>query len=639
MSDGEAMVNISLPDGTRRTIPRGSRAGDVLREWAADRAAAFVAAAFEGAPIDLDAPLLSDGALRALTFDDRAGRDIVQHSTAHLVAKAVVEVVPEALPTAGPPTDEGFYYDFDMRPLVPEDLDRVRAAMDRAIAAEERFERVEVSREEAERLCAANPHKLGYLKDVPPEEKVSFYRTGTFVDLCRGPHVPTTRWLRGAHLLGYSAITVEATSGGARQRIRGIGFPTREELAAYLKLRQEAEARDHRLLGQKLELFHFVDEAPGFPIWLPNGMIVVRELERFVTEHLHEAGYSEIRTPLLFAQSVFETSGHWELFRENMFTTTIDDRTFGWKPMNCPGAMLVFGSRARSYRELPLRLAEFAPLHRYEASGTLHGLTRVREFVQDDAHLFVTEEQIEAEVRTLLDWVARAFSTLRLAWSYDLSTRPAKFLGDPADWDRAEATLTAVLTSSGIPFKVSPGEGAFYGPKIDIHVRDSLGRPWQTGTIQLDYQIPRRFGLQYQGADGALHTPVVIHRTILGSWERFFGVVLEHTNGRLPPWLAPIQARVLPVAERHRAAADGIAQELRAAHVRAEATGSQESLAKRVREAEVERIPYVAVVGDAEVESGGVALRVRGTKGTVNLSRGEFIGRVGERVRSRAFDP
>ncbi len=639
MNDAEATVNVTLPDGSRRAVVRGSRAGDVLRAWAPDRADTFLAAALDGAPIDLDGPIRAEGTLNPLTFDDRAGRDILQHSSAHLVAKAVTEVIPGALPTAGPPSDEGFYYDFDMRPLVPEDLDRIREAMDRAIAADERFERFEAPREEAERLCASNPHKLGYVREVPSGEAVSFYRTGGFVDLCRGPHVPSTRWLRGAHILGYSAITVEAGEAGSRQRIRGIGFPTREALAEYLKLRKEAESRDHRLLGQKLELFHFVEEAPGFPIWLPNGMIVVRELERFVTEHLHEAGYAEIRTPLLFAQSVFETSGHWELFRENMFTTTIEDRTFGWKPMNCPGAMLVFRSRARSYRELPLRLAEFAPLHRYEASGTLHGLTRVREFVQDDAHLFVSDDQIEGEIRTLLDWVARAFSTLHLAWSYDLSTRPAKFLGEPADWDRAEATLKAVLESSGIPFKVSPGEGAFYGPKIDIHIRDSLGRPWQTGTIQLDYQIPRRFGLQYQGADGLLHTPVVIHRTILGTWERFFGVVLEHTNGRLPPWLAPVQVRVLPVAERHQAAADGLAKELRAARLRAEATGSQDSLSKRVRESEIERVPYVAVIGDTEVETGGVALRVRGTKGTVTLSRGEFIGRVGERVRSRAFDP
>ncbi|MCI4328951.1 MAG: threonine--tRNA ligase, partial [Thermoplasmata archaeon] len=371
-----------------------------------------------------------------------------------------------------------------------------------------------------------------------------------------------------------------------------------------------------------------------------NGMVVVRELEKYVTEHLHRAGYSEIRTPLLFAQSIYETSGHWDHYRENMFQTVVENRTFGWKPMNCPGAMLVFRSRARSYRELPLRLAEFAPLHRFEASGTLHGLTRVREFVQDDAHIFVTEEQIEGEIRTLLAWVERAFRTFRLEWSYELSTRPKTgFLGDPATWDRAEATLERMLKESGVSYTISAGEGAFYGPKIDIHVRDSLGRPWQTGTIQLDYQMPLRFNLEFQGPDGVLHPPVVVHRVILGSWERFFGVFLEHCAGRLPPWLSPVQVRVLPVGERHQAAAESLSSRLLAAGFRAESSGSQETLGKRVREAEVERIPYIAVVGDSEAEGGTVSVRVRGTKGQVTVSEAEFTQRVRTAIQDRAFDP
>ncbi|HXQ48637.1 MAG TPA: threonine--tRNA ligase, partial [Thermoplasmata archaeon] len=403
-------------------------------------------------------------------------------------------------------------------------------------------------------------------------------------------------------------------------------------------LRKEAEARDHRVAGQRMELFMFLDEAPGFPFWLPKGMIVVRELERFVTEHLAEAGYSEIRTPLLFTQGVYETSGHWEHYRENMFLSIAEERTFGWKPMNCPGSMLIFRSRSRSYRELPLRLAEFAPLHRFEASGTLHGMTRVREFVQDDAHLFVTEEQVEHEIEVLLKWIDRAFTTFRLEWSYELSTRPTSFLGDPALWDRAEATLEKVLKSSGVQYKISPGEGAFYGPKIDIHIRDSLGRPWQTGTIQLDYQTPLRFGLEYQGADGALHPPVVIHRTILGSWERFFGVFLEHCAGRLPPWICPVQVRVLPVTDRHQAAADELVVELKRAGLRAESSGSQETLSKRVREAEIERIPYVLVVGDAEAASGTVAVRTRGVKGQRTLPKAEFVAQTVEKVRTRAYE-
>ncbi len=637
MSDS---ISLTFPDGRSMQFPTGTPAEDALRAWEPGRGAEWFAALLDGRPIDLKRPLDVSGQLAPLSFEDRAGREVLQHSAAHLVAKAVVEVIPEALPTVGPPTEEGFYYDFDVRPLAPDDLDRIRTAMRRSVGAREAFVRHEVSREEAERLFARNPYKLRYIRDIPPGETVSYYETGTWSDLCRGPHVPDTGWLAGVHLLGFSAITPEGREGTAPlQRIRGVGFPTEAALKEYLRLRAEAEARDHRALGQKLELFTFFDESPGFPALLPNGVIVLRELERFVREHLAEAGYAEVRTPLLWAQSVYETSGHWAHYQENMFLTVVDDRTFGWKPMNCPGSMLIFRARARSYRELPLRYAEFAPLHRKEASGTLHGLTRVREFVQDDAHLFVTEEQIEPEIRHLLDWIARAFSTFRLRWSYELSTRPADFLGEREVWDRAEATLERILKASGIDYRISPGEGAFYGPKIDIHIRDSLGRPWQTGTIQLDYQMPQRFGLQYQGPDGQLHTPVVVHRVILGSFERFLGVLLEHTGGRLPPWLAPIQARVLPVTETHMPAARGLLDELRQDGLRVQLTGTEESLSKRVRLAEVERVPYLLVLGDKEVAGETVALRTRGSREAVVLTRPELRARLAERIRMRAFEP
>jgi threonyl-tRNA synthetase len=633
-------VTATLPDGSRRPIPSGATVGDVLRGWNPQGAAQYLAATWDGRPVDLAYVPDREGALAPLTFQDRAGRDVVQHSAAHLVAKALVEAIPGALPTAGPPTEEGFYYDFDVRPLTPDDLEKVRATMAHDIASSLPFERLEVPRDEATRMASGNRHKMGYIADIPESEAVSFYRTGAFVDLCKGPHVPSTKWLAGVHILGFSAIRAGGVRDGEPlQRVRGVGFPTRAELEAYLKLRAEAEARDHRTLGQKLELFSFTDDAPGFPFWHPNGMVVVRELERFVTEHFADDGYREIRTPLMFAKSVFETSGHWEHYRENMFLTEADGREFGWKPMNCPGAMLIFRSRARSYRELPLRLAEFAPLHRFEPSGTLHGLTRVREFVQDDAHLFVTEEQIEEELVRLLKWIDRAFTTFRFTWSYELSKRPAQFLGDSAKWDRAEEMLERVLKASGIDYRASPGEGAFYAPKIDIHVRDSLGRPWQTGTIQLDYQMPARFGLEYQGADGHLHTPVVIHRTILGSWERFFGVLLEHTNGRLPPWLSPVQVRVLPLADRHEPAATALADRLHRAGLRAERSGASESVSKRVREAEIERIPYVLVLGDQELSAGTVALRIRGEKGQRSVSEADAEKRMVEAVRSRAFDP
>jgi threonyl-tRNA synthetase len=636
----EGDVTLTLPDGSRRTVPRGTTAGAVLASWAPDRSSKFLAALLDGRPVDLATPLTRDASLAPLSFADRAGRDILQHSAAHLVAKGLTEAIPEAKPTHGPPTDEGFFYDFEVRPLTPADIDRTREGMARSIAARDRFVRREVTREEAERLFASNPHKLRYIAETPAGEPVSVYETGAFVDLCRGPHVPDAHWLEGVHILGFSGLERDAAASGAPlQRVRGVGFPTRAELESYLKMRTEAEARDHRLIGAHQELFLFLDEIPGFPFWLPKGMVMVRELERYTNEHLRAAGYQEVRTPMIFPQSVYETSGHWDHYRENMFLTNVEERTYGWKPMNCPGSMLIFGSRARSYRELPLRLAEFAPLHRLEASGTLHGLTRVRELVQDDAHLFVTEEQAEGEIRGLLEWIREANTTFRLAWSYELSTRPAVFMGESATWDRAEGILEKSLKESGVEYRVSPGEGGFYAPKIDVHIRDSLGRPWQTGTIQLDYQMPRRFGLQYQGPDGQLHTPVVIHRTILGTWERFLGVFIEHCGGRFPPWLAPVQVRILPVTDRHAAPASGLADELRAQGLRAEVATPEESISKRVRTAEVVRIPYVLVLGDKELADASVTVRTRGSKETRTLGRAEFAAYALERVRRREFDP
>jgi threonyl-tRNA synthetase len=632
-------IRITLSGGKAVVAPSGATAGELLAHELPDPQM-FLAALVDGTPVDLATPLDHDASLAPITFTDRAGRDILEHSSAHLVAKALLRVIPEALPTHGPPTEDGFFYDFEVRPLVPADLDGVRREMARSIEAKEPFLRREVTRTQAEELFARNPHKLRYIAETPAGDPITVYETGDFVDLCRGPHVPNTAWLAGIHILGFSGLEPEAgSSGPGLQRIRGIGFPTKSDLESYLKLRAEAEARDHRTIGARQELFLFQEEIPGFPFWLPKGMVLVRELETFVREHLRTAGYSEVRTPLLFPQSVYETSGHWEMYREDMFLSDIEGRTFGWKPMNCPGSMLIFRSRARSYRELPLRLAEFAPLHRREASGTLHGLTRVRELVQDDAHVFVTEEQIDAELATLLDWIREACTAFRLEWSYELSTRPAKFLGEVADWEKAEATLERALKASGVSYRIAAGEGGFYAPKIDIHIRDSLGRPWQTGTIQLDYQMPRRFGLSFQGPDGQMHTPAVIHRTILGTWERFLGVFIEHCAGKFPPWMAPVQARVLPIADRHAPGARAVADQLLAEGLRAEVAAPEESISKRVRSAELDRIPYVLVLGDKEAEMGQVSVRIRGSKESRTMSRAEFSAHALDRVRRREYDP
>jgi threonyl-tRNA synthetase len=641
MAAGEAReIEIELPDGDRRKVRAGTPAVELLANWRPGEAASYLAARLGGRAIDLGAPLGEPGALAPLTFQDRAGRETLHHSAAHVVAKALMRVVPEAKPTNGPGTEEGFYYDFDVRPLTPEDIERVRAEVRRIVASDEPFRRRILDREAALALFAKNPHKQGYIRDAPPDEPISVYDTGDWTDLCRGPHVPSTRWLGGLEILGFSAVSQGGDPQGLPlQRVRGVAFPTRPELEQYLAQRKEAGARDHRVLGRQLELFDFIEEAPGLPFWLPKGMIVVRELERFVGEYQLAAGYQEIRTPLLYAQSLYETSGHWEHYREDMFLTAIDDRVYCVKPMNCPGAMMVFRSRSRSYRELPLRLSEWAPLHRLEASGTIHGLTRVREFVQDDAHIFLTEEQVEEEVRELFRWIERAFSTFELTWHVELSTRPERALGDVAQWDRAERTLRRVLDESKAAYRVTPGEGAFYGPKIDIHIRDQIGRSWQTGTIQLDYQQPARFGLQYQGADGVLHTPVVVHRTIIGSFERFVGVLLEHCAGRLPPWLAPTQVRILPVADRHLEAARALAEELRRAGLRADASDAQDTLSKRIRASELEKVPYVGVIGDAEVEARTVTLRTHGEKVPKKLARAELAELLLSRIKSRSYRP
>ncbi|HEV2231543.1 MAG TPA: threonine--tRNA ligase [Thermoplasmata archaeon] len=636
----DATVRLDLPDGQSREVTLGTLVGDVLAAWGPSEASRFLAARLDGTLVDLRTPVRAAGRLEPLTFADADGRLILHHSAAHLVAKAVVEAIPGALPTNGPPSEEGFYYDFDMRPIAAEDLPRIEASIARSVKAKEPFERMELPVPDALARVGANRHKTEYVRAADPSSPISFYRTGEFLDLCRGPHVPHSGWLEGTKILGTSTIRVGGPNGEeSRERVRGVAFPTRAELDQFLKLRAEAEARDHRSVGTRLGLFLFDESAPGFPFWLPHGMIVIRELERFVTEHFVADGYQEVRTPLLYDQSVYVTSGHWEHYRENMFLSQVEERTYGIKPMNCPGSMLIFRARSRSYRELPLRLAEFAPLHRREPSGTLHGLTRVREFVQDDAHVFVSEEQIEGELRSLLAWIQRAFSVFRLEWSCEISTRPTHFLGDPSDWDRAEATLRSVVEEAKVPHKISEGEGAFYGPKIDIHVRDSLGRPWQTGTIQLDYQIPRRFGLEYQGADGHRHTPIVIHRTILGTWERFLGVFLEHCGGRLPPWLAPVQVRLLPVSERHESTVRSIHSNLVASGIRAELGGSADTLSKRVREAEMDRIPYVGVVGDAEGAAGTVAVRTRGQKGQRAMTVEALRTLVLERIATRSFDP
>jgi threonyl-tRNA synthetase len=556
----------------------------------------------------------------------------IRHSAAHVMAQAVLEMFPDGKLAIGPPIEDGFYYDFDLpRSLTPEDLQKIEARMTEIIKENYPFIRREVSPEEARELFKHQPYKLELIEDIlsrgtdeygnrlPEGQRpvLSTYRHDGFEDLCRGPHVERTGQIP-ADALKLLTVAGAYWRGDERrpmlQRIYGTAWHTKEELERYLWQRAEAERRDHRRLGRELELFHFDQTAPGMPYWLPKGLKVLNTLLAFWREEHEKRGYQEIAAPLINDKSLWETSGHWEHYRENMFIIPVEEHiTYGVKPMNCPNAMVVYNLKKRSYRDLPLRLSDCDILHRYERSGTLHGLLRVRKFQQDDAHIFVTEEQIEEEYDRILEIANLFYGIFGLKYSLRLGTRPRDFMGDPQTWDKAEAALTRILDKHVGPgnYVIGEGEGAFYGPKLDILMRDALGREWQTGTIQLDFQLPRRFNCTYTDRDGTEKTPVVIHRVIYGSLERFMGILIEHYAGAFPFWLAPVQAVVIPIADRHVPYARQVAEQLAANKLRVEVDDRPERMNAKIRDAQLQKIPYMLVVGDREAASGTAAVRLR----------------------------
>jgi threonyl-tRNA synthetase len=558
---------------------------------------------------------------------DPAPLPTLRHSAAHVMAQAVRQLFPEVRLAIGPAVEDGFYYDFlRPTPFTPEDLARVEARMREIVAENYPFVREEWSREQAIRYFEARDErfKVEILRglDVPT---VSVYRQGEFLDLCRGPHVATTGAIRAFRLLSSSGAYWRGDERNPMlQRIYGTAWLTEEDLDRHLWRLEEAKRRDHRKLGRELDLFEFNEVAPGAPFWLPGGMVLVRELERFAREHLDARGYLEISTPLLVNKRLWEASGHWEHYSENMFTVEVEGETFSLKPMNCPESTFVYRRTLRSYRDLPLRLSEMGRCHRNERSGALTGLVRVRQFTQDDAHIYCRPDQLQDEITALLELVREWYKTFTLAPRFKLSTRPDRSLGTPEQWDRAEAALHQSLRANGLAYDVAPGEGAFYGPKIDVDVEDVLGRPWQIATVQVDLtMLPERFDLQYIDADGRPKRPVVIHRAIFGSYERFIGLLIEHFAGAFPTWLSPVQARVLPVSEKHVEWARTVHRRLREARLRAELDDRNEKLGYRIREAQLQKVPYVMVVGEREARSGTVALRARGGEdlGAVPLER------------------
>jgi threonyl-tRNA synthetase len=642
-----SQVTITLPDGSNRTVPAGTSVRDIAESISPRLAKAALAGVVDGRLVDLTFRLDQDASVRLVTQDHPEALKLYRHSAAHLLAAAVTNLFPNVQCGIGPPTDEGFFYDFVVpRAFVPEDLEAIEQKMRDLASQDLVYERQLWPRDEAKAFFTARgePLKVQLIEEKTEHQReVSCYTIkdkDTFIDFCVGPHLPSTGKLKAFKLLSTSNAYWK---GDARnqpmQRVYGTAFFSDKELKAYLTQIEEAKKRDHRKLGRELGLFTFHQWAPGAAFWLEKGTTLYNTLANYMRDVLFPAGYVEVKTPLVFNKGLWEASGHWSHYRENMFLVeSTDGEPMGMKAMNCPGHMLVFASGVRSYRDLPLRLHEQTPLHRNEASGVLSGLTRVRQFSQDDAHCFVTQEQIGEEVERLLGLVQRVYADFGLPYTAKLSTRPSEFLGEVATWDSAEAQLKAALERAGQDYTLNEGDGAFYGPKIDFDVTDAIGRKWQCATIQLDYQIPQRFGLKYIGADNAEHQPIVIHRAIFGSFERFIAILIEHFAGGFPLWLAPLQVVVLPIADRHLEYASSVRQQLKSAGLRVQLDERQEKIGYKIREAQLQKIPYMLVVGDREVAEATVSVRTRkgGDQGSKPLA--QFIEAVGDEIERRAAD-
>ncbi len=653
MSAVAELLVLTLPDGKTREVAPGTMAREVVASIGPGLLKAAIAVAINGEIQDLMTPIRSGGAFTVLTDKDPRALGVLRHSGAHILATAVRRLRPEAKIGFGPAIDDGFYYDFEVaKPFTPEDLEAFEAEMHKVIAEKFAFVRAEVSQDEAKRVFADDPLKLERLEDfTDPREIISTYTDGPFVDLCRGPHVPDTSYLKHFKLLSAAGAYWRGDEKRQMlQRIYATAFFKKEELEAHLHTMEEAKKRDHRVLGRQLDLFQFFPQAPGAAFWTPRGTAVWNTLEAFVRERQRDH-FLEIKTPLMYTKKLWEQSGHWGKYRENMFlvwdqeaaehgASPEDALAMSLKPMNCPSHHLYYAATKHSYRELPKRYVTFDVLHRNELSGALSGLTRVRQFSQDDCHVYLREDQIADEVKFLTDFILSYYDTFGLTAKLKFATRPEQRIGSDELWDRAEAALKAALESTGRPYELKEGDGAFYGPKIDFDVTDSIGRAWQLGTIQLDYNAPERFDLGYTGEDNASHRPVVIHRAVSGSFERFLAILIEHFAGAFPVWLAPEQVRVLPISDDVTGYAEQVTATLRDAGVRAVCDARSDTLNYRIRDGEVMKVPYMIVCGKREAEAGQVAVRVRGAgRKQEVVSVEEFLARVTGEIRTRALAP
>lgn len=629
-----------MPDGAIRDYDKESVTPlEIAESISHGLAKKALGASVDGEIYDLLRPITKDAEISILTFDDEEGQKIFHHTSAHLLAQAVKNLWPETKIAIGPAIKDGFYHDFDSpHTFVPEDIEKIEQEMKRLVKENADYKRREISRVEAIELFEkkGETYKVELIKDMPEEEVITIYESGDYTDLCAGPHLPKAGMVKAFKVMSLAGAYWKGDEKNKMlQRIYGTSFPKEKELEAYLFRLEEAKRRDHRRLGKELDLYSFVDEAPGFPVFHPKGMVLRNQIETFWRQCHARGGYDEVRTPLIMDRKLWERSGHWEHYKENMYFTEIDEAPFAVKPMNCPGGILLYNESMHSYRDLPLRWAELGLVHRHELSGALHGLMRVRAFTQDDAHIFMLESQIKDELIGVIHLIDEIYKPFGFKYKVELSTKPEKAMGSDELWEKATSGLMQALEEVGMSYTLNPGDGAFYGPKIDYHLEDSLGRTWQCGTIQLDFQMPEKFDMTYIGEDGEKHRPVMVHRAILGSMERFIGILTEHFAGAFPIWLSPVQTIILPITDDQADYAREIAQKLKKAGVRAEVDYRNEKIGYKIREAQMQKIPYMLVVGKKEVESQTVSVRDR-KEGDVGIKTiDEILAQIVEEIQNK----
>ncbi len=626
------MVKVILKNGNEIEVEKGTTVYEIAMKISNSIAKKALCGRVNNKTLELNSPIEEDCTLEILTFEDEAGKSTLRHSSAHILAQAVKRLYPEIKLAIGPSISNGFYYDFDVeKPFNQEDLEKIEVEMSKIVKENLSIERFILPKDEAIKFMfySGEPYKVELINDLPEGEIISFYKQGEFVDLCAGPHVPSTSYVKAFKLLSVAGAYWRGNEKNKMlQRIYGTSFTKKSELDEYVLMLEEAKKRDHRKLGKELNLFTFMEEGPGFPFFLPKGVTLKNTLAEYWRELHKENGYIEIETPMILNRELWETSGHWYHYKENMYTVNIDEEDFAIKPMNCPGGMLVYKSESHSYKELPIRAGELGKVHRHELSGALHGLMRVRCFTQDDAHIFMLPEQIKDEIKGVINLIDEVYRRFGFKYRVELSTRPENSMGSDEDWNLAESSLSNALNEINMSYKINQGDGAFYGPKIDFHLEDSLGRSWQCGTIQLDFQLPQRFDLTYIGSDGEKHRPIVIHRVILGSLERFIAILIEHFAGKFPLWISPVQVKILPISEKFHAYALNVENILKGNNVRTEFDGRGEKIGYKIREARNERVPYIVVIGEKEENEKKITVRNRDNGEEVTIFLDEFISKV-----------